>query len=298
MAPYPPARTGAAGTYVRRPYTAPVRPTSPLMRAGQVLAVLFCLAGGFVVVAFMFMSAAGRAERASMRREEVDRELSRTRGIASALMDSADRDVGDGSSSAPPESQEAKLLWAMNRALAEIPEHMREVGGRHGIDPDNRPAAWGTSRYLAGATSHPEVERYWRGYRAYLADYREGFAGWLKSRTAAHAREAGVRSGALRAYVEGMDRSDLDVTQLESRAWADSTVSAALAYHRFLVSVDARVSYDAERNMAIFDREADLERANSLQRRVEKAVEMLNRARQAETRRGMQNLDSLAVHMK
>ena len=351
MAPYPPVRTAAAATYVPRPpYTAPVRPTSPLMRAGQVLAVLFCLAGGFLGadwdaiipkgggveearaggeamgyamglaispllfsalflawsrktrryipflgVAFMFMSAAGRAGES---REEVDRELSQTRGIANAFMDSAGPNVGDGSSSAPPESQAAKLVWAMNRALTEAPEYMREVGGRHGIDPDSLPAAWGTSRYMAGATSHPEVERYWQGYQAYLADFREGFVDWLKSRAEAHAREAGVRSGALRAYVAGMNRSDVDVAQMESLAWADSTASAALAFHRFLVSVDARVSYDAEQNMAMFDREADLERANALQRRVENAVEKLNRARQAERRRGMQKLDSLAVHLK
>jgi hypothetical protein len=120
----------------------------------------------------------------------------------------------------------------------------------------------------------------------------------LKSRVTAHAREAGVRSGMLRAYVEGMNRGVAGFAESEPLVWADSTASAALAYHRFLVSVDARVSYDAERDMAMFDREADLERANALNGRVASAAARLTRAQQGAMRRGMQQVDSLAVHLR
>jgi hypothetical protein len=266
-----------------------------------VLSTLFLVWSGrtrryipFVALGLAFVSTAGRV---STNREEVDRELSRTRGLMSALADSAGRGVGDRSSSAPPSSPDAKLLWATNRALAEAPAHLREVADQHGVDPDNLPAAWGTSRYMANATSHPEVERYWQGYRDYLAVFQEGFPGWLQSRVAAHAREAGVPSGTLRGYLEGMSRG-AESAQLEPLTWADSTASAALAYHRFLVSVDARVSYDAAQDMAMFGRDADLERANELQARVQRAAERLNRARQASARRNMERVDSLALQLQ
>ncbi|HET7461377.1 MAG TPA: hypothetical protein VFJ82_09005 [Longimicrobium sp.] len=249
----------------------------------------------FMAMAFVFLSLVGGQ---STRREEVDRELSRTRGMMTALRDSADGAVEDDPSTGPPESQDAKLVWAMNRALAEVPAHLKEVAGSHDVDPDDLPAAWGTSRYTANAALHPEVERYWTGYQAYLADFRGSYLAWLKSRVTSHAREAGVRPGMLRAYVAGMNRGGAGFAESEPMVWADSTVSAALALHRFLVSVDARVSYDAARDMAMFDREADLERANALNGRVASAAARLNRARQEARRRGMQQVDSLAVHLR
>lgn len=252
----------------------------------------------FLAVAMVFISAVGRAgtsTSAGSGREEVDRELARTRGMVTAF---ADGGQGDAPASAPPAGQKAKLVWAMNRALAEAPTHMQEVAGRHDVDPDVLPAAWGTARYMADAGSHPEVERYWLAYQAYLADYRESFPEWLHSRVEAHAREAGVRSRLLRSFLEGMDRGSAGIEFSQPLALADSTASTALAYHRFLVAVDARVSYDAAQDVATFDREADLERANALQARVTNMAELLNRSQRAAQRRGMQQVDSLAVHLR
>lgn len=249
----------------------------------------------FLAVAFAFLTASGRAQ---MDREEVARELTRTRGIAAALADTAGRSVVEGSSSAPPESEHAKLVWIMNRTLAELPAYEQEVARRHDFDPRNPPAAWVTPRYTASATSHPEVEQYWRGYHPYLKNYRDGLPGWLKSRVEVHAREAGVRSGALGSLLKGMSQGGAGLAESEALAWADSTASAALAYHRFLVSADARVSYDAAGDMAMFDLKADLARANALQDRVAKAAERLNQAQQAANRRGMQKVDSLATYVK
>lgn len=249
----------------------------------------------FLAVVIVFLSASGRAQ---MDREELDRELTRTRGMMTALADTSGRGVVDGPSPAPPESEHAKLVWIMNRALAELPAYEQEVARRHDLDPRNPPAAWGTPRYTASATSHPEVEQYWRGYHPYLKNYRDGLPGWLKSRVEVHAREAGVRSGALGSLLKGMSQAGAGLAESEALAWADSTASAALAYHRFLVSADARVSYDAAGDMAMFDLEADLARANVLQDRVAKAAERLNQAQQAANRRGMQKVDSLASYVK
>ncbi len=247
----------------------------------------------FLAAGFVVMSAAGRA---GTRSAEVDRELSRTRGIMNALVDSGG--PGMEGSSTPPESQDGKLVWAMNRALAELPAYKEEVAARHGVDPDNLPAGWGTSRYMASASSHPEVERYWRAYRSYLADFREGYPGWLRSRVTTHGREAGVRSAVLRSYVAGMQEGGAGFAESEQLAWADSTATAALAYHRYLVSVDAGVSYDAAQDMAIFDSEADLARANALQERVVNASATLARAQEASRQRTMHGLDSLAVKLR
>lgn len=249
----------------------------------------------FAAVTLVFLSVVGRA---GTRREEVDREVSRTRGMVTAFRDSGGPGVEDGPSTSPPETEDAKLVWALNRALAEVPAHLKEVAGRYDVDPDHLPAAWGTARYTANATLHPEVERYWTGYQAYVADFRGSYPGWLKSRVTAHAREARVRPGMLHAYVQGMDRGMAGLTESETLVWADSTASAALAYHRFLVSVDERVNYDAARDAAMFDREADLARANALHDRLASAAARLNRARQGAMRRGMQQVDSLAVHLR
>jgi hypothetical protein len=151
---------------------------------------------------------------------------------------------------------------------------------------------------MASATSHPQVERYWRAYKAYLADFGEGYLAWLESRVTAHAREAGVHSRVLRGYVDGMREGGAGFAESEQLAWADSTATAALAYHRFLVSVDANVSYDAAQDMAMFDSEADLERANALQERVVNASATLIRAQEAGRRRSMHGLDSLAVKLR
>lgn len=350
--PYPPAWTEAGGTVQPgHSYTPPGNPVSPAMRVGQVLAVLFCVAGGFLAAdwgagsggshaaaealgkaigasiapfllsalflawsrstrryipflaaAFVMLSAAGRVGTGTSMgsgsgREEVDRELARTRGMVTAFADSGGG-VGDAPASAPPAGQKAKLVWAMNRALAEAPSHMREVAGRHRVDPDVLPAAWGTSRYMADAGSHPEVGRYWLAYQAYLADFRESFPGWLHSRVEAHGREAGVRSRLLRSFLEGMDRGSAAIEFSQPLALADSTATAALAYHRFLVSVDARASYDAAQDVAVFDREADLQRADALQARVTNMAELLNRAQRGAQRRSMQQVNSLAEQFR
>jgi hypothetical protein len=333
--PYPPRQWPPAAHYPP-PYAAPERRPGPLLRAGQVLALLICLGSGFLVaqgedsaellgsaigggiaplllaslflawsrrtrpyipflaLAFITLSAGGRAGTA---REEVDRELARTRGMVNAFTDSAGPGALDGSASAPPESQRARLVWAMNQALAEVPEYKREVAARHGMDPDVPPAAWANARYMASATSHPEVGRYWQGYQAYLAEFKSGFAGWLTTRAGDHARRAGVRPGVLRGYLEGMNQG-VGMARSEPLAWADSTAAAALAYHRFLVSVDARISYDPARDLAMFERNADLERATALEARVKRAADALDRAQRAAMRRSMQQVDSLAVQLR
>ncbi|HEU0052049.1 MAG TPA: hypothetical protein VFQ39_02685 [Longimicrobium sp.] len=249
-------------------------------------------AAALAVTFFAFLGNAG-----DIGREGVNAELSRTRSLMSSLADSGNAGGVPGDAAAPPGgSQEAKLVWAMNRALAELPAYKTQVASRHGVDPDRLPAAWGTSRYMADASRHPEVERYWEGYRSYLADFRGSFRGWLETRIAEHARTAGVRARNMRAFTEGMGRG-AELAGTETLILADSTAAAALDYHRFLVSVDDRIEYDPGQDMAMFERDADLDRANALQRRVQLHSEALGRAQDAAMRRSLEQVDQLEAQL-
>jgi hypothetical protein len=249
---------------------------------------------GIALLSTMGNAASARDEQA---RGDVEREVAQTRSIVSALADTTGTIVPVVDGSKPPRGERAVMVWAMNRALSELPAYKQELAARHGVDVDRLPPAWGTSRYMASASAHPDVGVYWEGYRAYLADFRREAPEWLQTRMVEHARQGGVRPAALRGYADGV-REGVAGSQMDVIDRAGETVAAALEYHRFLVAADARVSYDADRDMALFDNDADLERATRLQDRVTTAADALNRAEREQKNRTMQRLDSLAARMQ
>jgi hypothetical protein len=99
----------------------------------------------------------------------------------------------------------------------------------------------------------------------------------------------------LAGYAEGVENGAARVVMGDDEE-ADSVVAAALAFHRLLVSVDARVRYDAERDAALFDSDADLERVNRLQNRLEAVAAAAKRAKQERKERAREAVDSAAVY--
>ena len=269
----------------------------------------------FLAVAILFLGVIGNADAAleerdreriasqedeRLAREERDRELSQRRILVSAWMDSSGsgmRALPGGGTAAPPWDDRAALAWAVNRVIRELPAYRREVAARHGIDPDQPPSAWGTARYAANASAHPEVERFWRGYRAFHADYVEGMSGWLRARAREHVRAADVSPDMLEASMREVEE-EADGLEMEASEWADSAAAVGLEIHRFLVSADARVRYDGRRGKALFESDADLRRVNRLDRRFKAAVTALQRANQRHRENAMQELDSLAIYLQ
>jgi hypothetical protein len=98
-------------------------------------------------------------------------------------------------------------------------------------------------------------------------------------------------------FIEGMEERARHA-KMEANAREDSVAAIALETHRFLASVDARVSYSAKHDKALFDSDADLKRVNRLDRRLESAAAALRRAEQEHGVRAMQGLDSLAVFLQ
>lgn len=230
-------------------------------------------------------------------RQEVDREVSQAHAQLDALADTTGGLVAPSATSRPPASQNGKMMWALNRTLGEIPAHRAMIAAKHGVDPDSLPPAWGTARYQANAARHPEVGRYWTAYRGFLAEYRTVYPVWLRARLEHHARAAGLRADVLRGFKQGIAEGNTAQAE-EVYSLGDATAAAALEFHQFLVSVDARVQYDPESGRAMFTRETDLARANELEARVNTAVAALTRAQTESQRSGRAKFDSVATMLR
>lgn len=248
----------------------------------------------FAALGLAVMSLIGQL---SGHRQEVDSEVSQTHAQLNALLDTTGDLVAPSASSRPPTSQDGKMIWALNQTLGEVSAHRAMIAAKHGIDPDSLPPAWGTAQYQANAASHPEVGRYWTAYRSFLAEYRTAYPAWLRARLGHHARVAGLRADVLRGFERGVAEGSTAQAE-EIYSLNDATAAAALEFHRFLVSVDARVQYDAESGRAMFTREADLARANELEGRVNTAAAALTRAQEANRQRGRARIDSLATTLR
>jgi hypothetical protein len=121
--------------------------------------------------------------------------------------------------------------------------------------------------------------------------------GWVRERATEHTRGAGVDPAMRDGYIEGAEEGARHAA-METNEREDSVAAVALETHRFLVSVDARVSYSARRDKALFESDADLERVNRLDRRLRAAAAALRRAEREDKKRVIQELDSLAVYLQ
>lgn len=238
---------------------------------------LFLLAA-FVVVG---VSACGGSDA------EVDNEVAQLRDAANALLDTSAATMPARSGEEPPSGRDAKMVWVLRQIVTETPIYSREVGARHGIDPDKLPEAWGTSRYMADASQHPDVGKYWEAYVAYMNEIRRTYPAWGEARIQALGKQARLSGRYRDQMVSGMRQS---MTRQDQFAAPSQAAAAALDFHRFLVRVDDRVHYDARSDMAMFDEDADLNEANRLQARVNAAAQAVQEAQ----RRARMLPDSLA----
>lgn len=205
-----------------------------------------------------------------------------------------------GAADALPAGEAARMLWVMRKTLEDYGAHVHRVAAAHGVDPDTPPPEWLTPAYVAGARAHPRVERYFRGYRAYLGEVRAGVRSVLAARRRARLREAGFGEAFSRAYVAGAEQGFAETSAAQERIFAAAGALAgeALALHEFLVRVDARVHLDSAAGVARFERDAEMARAQALMREVARAGEALERERAAARGRAMAGVDSLAARMR
>lgn len=159
----------------------------------------------------------------------------------------------------------------LERVTPDWVEYQRQVAARHGLNPGTPPSAWATQRYAAAAGSHPEVGRYFADSRDFAEEMRERSPEWLGEHLAAAARSAGQGEEQIQAML--LQCAGGRFTEIEQQ-WArqKTAAEAGLEYHRYLVSVDARVRYDARLHTLVFERERDLARARRLARRFDETA--------------------------
>ncbi len=206
---------------------------------------------------------------------ETGREVNALRQAAPEVTDTAGAAVPADRFGPPPAATEAKRVWVTRRYMAELQEHMGRVAATHGVGRAEPPAAWSTTRYMAEAGTYAGIGQYWENAGAYAAELDRALPAWSDSTLRALGREARLST----AQVETILRERAAVTDEPGPGrWAleGEVAAAALAYHRYLVSIDPRVSYDAGGDQALFQREGELAEAQRLSGRVEAASRALD----------------------
>jgi EAL domain-containing protein (putative c-di-GMP-specific phosphodiesterase class I) len=118
------------------------------------------------------------------------------------------------------------------------------------------------------------VGRYWEGLRACADEIRRTLPSWRDSTFGTLRREAGMTRRQIARL--GRPSGDDDGDELDRWSLEAAMADAALAYHRYLVSIDGHVSYDARRGVAMFDRQDELDRANLLEQRMQATIHERN----------------------
>jgi hypothetical protein len=221
-----------------------------------------------LAVVFAFFSTLFAVVKSGVRQVEVREQRTLLGDYAAAVADSA-APAAFGPE-AIPASAEARKVWVHRRLLFDLLQSKNEVAARHGVTLGEPPAPWMTPAYMANASAHPQVERYWKGVAAFTAEWKAMHVDWYIGRTRAVGREAGLSGPEIEAMVADVRRASSQ-TQ-EELANQEALASAALDLHRYLVSVDRRVEYDVRRDMALFNRDAELGHARRLRRHVDAAA--------------------------
>ncbi|HEX6745905.1 MAG TPA: hypothetical protein VF092_01220 [Longimicrobium sp.] len=175
----------------------------------------------------------------------------------------------------PPASTQGKMMWVTRRYMAERQEHMRRVAALYGVGRAGPPPAWSTTRYMAEAGTYAGIGQYWENAGAYAAEMERALPAWSDSTLRALGREARLPA----AQVETMVRERTGETDEPGPGrWEleGAVAAAALAYHRYLVSIDPRVSYDAGSDQALFQSEGEAAEAQRLSGRVDAASRALD----------------------
>jgi hypothetical protein len=190
----------------------------------------------------------------------------------------------------PPRGVDAKKVWVMRRLAEDGPAYLQTIRERHGVHSAEPLDATLTPRYTADAGSHPEVGRYWEAHAAALAEIRQRYPGWAEARMVELAGEADLP----RQYIAGMREGFRERAgeELEMFTAMEELGAAGLAYHRSLVSVDARVNYEAERDAAVFDSDAERTRTRELRERFNTAVAAVERVQRESFQKAVESAQS------
>lgn len=165
------------------------------------------------------------------------------------------------------------IAWVGSHYEAALQRFANATAVRAGVELAEPPLAWQTARYASAASRYPDVERYWKREAAYAGEMRRRLPAWSDSTLRALGREGRITGPQVDAMLKGRDGG---VAAPERWALEQAVDSAALAYHRYLVSIDARVSYDATHDRLVFDRQAELDRVDFLEQRMQAAERELN----------------------
>lgn len=176
----------------------------------------------------------------------------------------------EGSREAP--SGPDRVAQVSSRYEADLRRFANGVAVVSGVEYPRPPAGWHTARYAAAAGQYPGVERYWKRQIEYAAEMRRVLPAWSDSALRALGREAGMSGEQADAMLKAAEGG---VTAPARWALELAVDSAALAYHRYLVSIDGRVSYDQATDRVIFDRQNEMERATQLEQRMQAALRKL-----------------------
>jgi hypothetical protein len=265
-------RSRSAASYVGAAVFAFLCMVVPLLRVALMASVLLLVwhprtrrlipAGALLIVAVWYVglsAAEWRWERAA------------GPGQGSAFREGTRGRPEAGAATAPSRSGRG-LAWVSSRYEAELERFSSAAAVRAGVELAEPPLAWHTAGYAAAASQHPDVERYWKRDAAFTGEMRRTLPAWSDSTLRALAREGGMTGPQVDAVLKGREGGMAAPARWALQQAADS---AALAYHRYLVSIDDRVSYDAGSDRAIFARPAELGRAKLLEQRMQAAFREL-----------------------
>lgn len=200
----------------------------------------------------------------------------------------ATTDIEGGASS--PRTTSASVTSAPARTAAArtfeqfvgtISDWNRRVAREEGIDFGQAPDGWLEPRYFATASQRPDVSRYFQGLARAVtrmqAEYPE-FAETMIRAHAARQRLTPAEASQFRAdFFRGFEVQRASNEAITRDYLELSRVSLEL--HRFLNSIEGRVSYDEAADMARFDRDAERLRAAALATEIEAIIERITRTR-------------------
>lgn len=198
------------------------------------------------------VSASGSARRAE-ERADIDRRFA-------AMLTGEETELGAGDT-VPGGSPDARLAWAVQRTLDEMRRTLRDPR-QLGVEVDTiPPSAWLTPEYMAAADAHPEVERHFRGYMAYLRRANEYLGRDVLDVLQRNMREAGVPASERASVVRGFRQAYTSHNQLPVLSRAAET---AVEVHQLLASAAPRIKLDPKSGEATFENRAEYERFRKL----------------------------------
>lgn len=150
-----------------------------------------------------------------------------------------------------PGSAEGRMLWATQRIVADHVAFLDSLQRHYGANEDP-PTGWWSPEYLANASAHPGVPRYWRSYRQYVAAVRTHFSDRYMQSVHRYVQEARLPVDLRDPFVANAEAS-LAEGFPNLMAALDTLAAFAIDLHAFLVRHESAIRVDEERGLAVTD---------------------------------------------